>query len=108
MQMAYEAEAPWSELRIDACEPPRRLALSARDESGSWRLELLLTSHGGRTGLRFVQHLDTVEGLGEIGPGWEYYLDRLVASRDGTAMPSFDDYYPAQRDYFAHLRPTPV
>ena len=35
VQMGFEDEAPWLEKRIDACEPPRRLALS--NESGSMR-----------------------------------------------------------------------
>jgi hypothetical protein len=27
----------------------------------------------------------------------------LVAARNGTEAPSFDDYYPAQRDHFESL-----
>jgi uncharacterized protein YndB with AHSA1/START domain len=104
VQMAYEDPAGWMDMRIDACEPPRRLALSARDESGNWLIELLLAERDGITELRFVQHLDTTDGIGEIGPGWEYYLDMLVASRDGTPQPSFDDYYPAMQGYFEGLR----
>jgi uncharacterized protein YndB with AHSA1/START domain len=104
VQMAYENPAGWMDMRIDACEPPRRLALSARDESGTWLIEVLLTERVGVTELRFVQHLETTEGIGEIGPGWEYYLDMLVASRDGTPRPSFDDYFPAMQPYFQALR----
>ena len=104
VQMAYEESAPWTDMRVDACEAPRRLALSASDESGTWRIELLLTERDGGTELRFVQHLDTTEGIGEIGPGWEYYLDMLAASREGAPLPSFDDYYPAMRAYFEGLR----
>ena len=44
-----------------------------------------------------------LEQLGEIGPGWEYYLDQLVASKTGAALPDFNDYYPAQREYYADL-----
>ncbi|PZG14258.1 ATPase [Micromonospora craterilacus] len=106
VQMAFEEGTPWSEVRIDACEPPRRLALSMRDESGDWRMELLLTERGDRTELRFVHHLDDVRGIGEVGPGWEYYLDRLVAAREDAPMPSFDDYYPAMKAYFEGLRAT--
>jgi hypothetical protein len=51
-----------------------------------------------------VQHLDSVDGIAEIGPGWEYYLDMLVAARDGAPLPSFDDYYPAMKPYFDELR----
>ncbi|MHA4814816.1 SRPBCC family protein [Streptomyces aculeolatus] len=107
VQMAYEDGAPWSDLRVDVCEPPRRLAVSMVDESGDWRMEALLAdAEGGGTRLELIHHLTTIAGVGEVGPGWEYYLDLLVAARDGTAdtaAPSFDDYYPAQRDYFTSL-----
>ncbi|MFC4531082.1 SRPBCC family protein [Sphaerisporangium dianthi] len=100
VQMAFEEQAPWFEMRIDACDPPRRLALSTSDASGDWRLELLLSEADGSTELRFVQHLAGEDGVGEIGPGWEYYLDLLVAARDGSPAPDFADYYPSMKDHF--------
>ena len=36
-------------------------------------------------------------------PGWEYYLDLLVAARDGGPTPEWDDYYPAQKGYYEAL-----
>jgi uncharacterized protein YndB with AHSA1/START domain len=103
VQMLFEDGAPSIELRIDACEPPRRLALAGTDEFGSWRIELLLSEAGGSTELRFVQHLADTGEVGEIGPGWEYYLDNLVASRTGSTKPGFGDYYPALKPYFEDL-----
>ncbi|TYB61014.1 SRPBCC family protein [Nonomuraea sp. PA05] len=103
VRLVFEDQQPWYDLRIDACEPPRRLAVSSTDEHGAWRLELLLEEVDGVTELRFVQHLETEEGVGEIGPGWEYYLDLLVASRDGSGGVSFDDYYPSMREYYQSL-----
>jgi uncharacterized protein YndB with AHSA1/START domain len=103
MQMAYEDRAPWFDVLIEVCDPPRRLAVSTIDESGTMRLELLLSHTDGRTELRLVHHLDTTEAIGEMGPGWEYYLDMLVAARDGSPAPSFDDYYPAMKPYFEAL-----
>lgn len=100
VQLAYEEQTPWCDLLIDACEPPRRLALSMTDASGSWRVELLLSESEGSTELRFVHHLTTEDGIGEVGPGWEYYLDMLVAAREGSPTPAFDDYYPAMKPYF--------
>ena len=41
VQMGFEDQAPWLDKRIDACDPPRRLALS--NESGNMRIELLLS-----------------------------------------------------------------
>ncbi|GAA2408155.1 hypothetical protein GCM10010420_40440 [Streptomyces glaucosporus] len=103
VRMAAEDRAPWSDLRIEACQPPRRLAVSMTDESGTWRVELLLSGAGGSTELRLVHHLGTAEGIGEIGPGWEYYLDRLVAARDGLPEPDFAAYFPAMRAHFEEL-----
>jgi uncharacterized protein YndB with AHSA1/START domain len=101
IQMAYEDQAPWLDKRIDACDPPRRLALS--DGSGNGRIELLLSHADGLTELRLVHHLDTADAIGELGPGWEYYLDMLVAARDDLPAPSFDDYYPAMKPYYEAL-----
>ncbi|WP_430783634.1 SRPBCC family protein [Actinoplanes sp. G11-F43] len=103
VQMAYEDGTPWMDLRIDACEPPTRLALTSEDEAGSWRTEILLVESGGGTELSFIHHLDSTGGIGEIGPGWEYYLDMLAASRDGSPRPAFDDYHPAMKDHYEAL-----
>ncbi|AXK34807.1 ATPase [Streptomyces armeniacus] len=127
VQMAFEDGAPWCPMRIDACEPPYRLAVSmpggtdepqeadapqaevadGAGEAESWPMELLLSETDGTTELRLVHHRPTAEGLGEIGPGWEYYLDMLTAARDGAPLPDFDDYYPSQQAYFEALPPTP-
>jgi uncharacterized protein YndB with AHSA1/START domain len=107
VQMAYEDEQPWMEMRIDACEPPRRLALSARDDQNVWRIELRLRHEDGRTDLDLVHHLEPTDDAGQVGgfgPGWEWYLDNLVAAREGTPLPSFDDYYPAMKEYYESLR----
>jgi uncharacterized protein YndB with AHSA1/START domain len=91
------------EMTIDACEAPRHLAVSAVDEWGSWLLEAHLTETDGVTELRFVQHLDEKTDVGSTGPGWEYYLDNLVASRGEGPKPEFADYYPAQKQYYGAL-----
>jgi uncharacterized protein YndB with AHSA1/START domain len=103
-QMMFEEGAAEGDMTIDACAPPHRLAVSTHDESGSWRLEARLAERDGTTELQLVHHLDDGAPIGEIGPGWEYYLDMLVASRDGLAQPDFDDYYPAQKQYYEDLR----
>ncbi|MEU4767443.1 SRPBCC family protein [Actinosynnema sp. NPDC023794] len=103
VQMVFEEQEPWMEVRIDVCDPPRRLAMSMVDEAGTWRMELLLSEVDGVTELSLVHHLSTEEGIGEVGPGWEYYLDMLVASRAGAPLPAFDDYYPSQKEYFDGL-----
>ena len=103
VQMLFEDEEPWMDLRVDACEPPRRLAVSSADESGAWRMEVLLESRGTTTELRLVHHLDSADKIPEAGPGWEYYLDMLTAAFDGTPRPDFADYHPAMTPYFTEL-----
>ena len=102
VRMGFEGEdPPWMPMDIVACEPPRHLAISAVDDHGSWHLELTLEETGGETRLVFVHHLEDPASAENTGPGWEYYLDNLVASRDGTPPPDFNDYYPAQSAHYA-------
>ena len=103
IRMVFEDEAPWVEARIEACEPPSRLALSTVNEHGSWHLELLLSEEDGKTQVRLVHHLESTEQVGEVGAGWEYYLDLLVAARTGAPTPDFADYYPSMKPYFQGL-----
>ncbi|MEU4236991.1 SRPBCC family protein [Actinoplanes sp. NPDC026619] len=104
VQMVHEEGRPWMDMTIDACEPPRRLAISAGEPDSRWLLEMELTETAGVTELRFTQHLTGTEGVGEVGPGWEYYLDGLVAARDDQPMPDFNDYYPSMKGHFESQR----
>jgi len=79
-------------MRIEACEPPHHLAVRALNDFGDWRLEVHLSEKDGVTELRFTQHLDADVNVGDVGPGWEYYLDSLVASRTDDPLPDFNDY----------------
>lgn len=96
-------DAPESDMLIEACEAPRHLAVRTVDEHGTWRLEARLDEEAGGTVLTLVHHLEPGTDVGSIGPGWEFYLDMLVASRNGEPLPDFDDYYPAQKGYYEGL-----
>lgn len=101
VQMAFEEGDAWLQVTITACEPPTRLAVTSVDDWGSWNLEAHLSEEvGGVTELRFVHHLDDATDVGGVGPGWEYYLDNLVAAFEGRPLPSFSDFYPAQKEYY--------
>ena len=40
----------------------------------------------------------------QMGPGWDYYLDRLAAARAGRrAMPEWEHYYPALAEHYQEL-----
>lgn len=104
LQLGFEEGSPWTDVTITECDEPRRLRVLTADEMGSWDLSVDLTAAEGRedrTELRFVMYRVAPDAVGEVGPGWEYYLDQLVASMTGAALPDFDDYFPAQRDYYA-------
>lgn len=92
---------------IHACEPPRRLAVSSQvaTEDGSvqlFHLALDLVRDGGVTTLTFAQSVSDAAMAESMGPGWDYYLDRLVAAESGGDVGSvdFDDYYPAHAGHY--------
>lgn len=106
-RMTAEGEdVPAEDYQIEECIPPVLLRVSTTDEEQRvWRLRLELSETGGVTTLDFAQQLDDPELASSVGPGWEYYLDRLVAAETGQDVGSidFDDYYPAQSDHFRAL-----
>lgn len=102
-RMSFEQGEPEIEMVVDACEGPRHLALHSEDEHGSWHLEVDLAESEGTTELRLTHHLDEKAEPGMVGPGWEYYLDMLVAAHADGPLPSFDDYFPAQQAYYEGL-----
>lgn len=104
IQYTMTLEGPGAEpkpMTIEACERPRRLAVRSVTPYGDLRLELELSEANGTTELRFTHHLEEKTDVGSFGPGWEFYLDALIASREGAGVPDFNDYYPAQKAYFA-------
>jgi uncharacterized protein YndB with AHSA1/START domain len=99
IKMVFEDGGPESVAHIDACEPPRRLALSTQGKYGV-KIEITLTQTGGVTELRFVHHLSDRKLARDFGPGWEYYLDNLVAARASAKLPKFDEYYPSMQVHY--------
>ena len=103
IQMAFEDGKPWLEGTIEECDAPHRLAVRTKSAYGEKLLSMELSEADGTTTLEFVHHQVKRKAIGELGPGWEYYLDMLVAARDGTSRPKFDAYYPAQKQHYTEL-----
>lgn len=101
VQMAFEKGEPWLDATIEACEAPHRYVVIT--SYGPWRLEVRLRQAGDFTELELVHHAIDLEGIGEVGPGWEYYLDNLVAARAGQPLPTFEMYYPGQKAQYLAL-----
>jgi uncharacterized protein YndB with AHSA1/START domain len=86
---------------IDVCEPPTALAVTIATPDGPWPLNLTLTAEGDRTVLRFTHRLNEPYDASGVGPGWQYYLDRLGAVLAGEPVPDdFDAYYPRLADSY--------
>ncbi len=96
-----------STTRSSSATRPRRFAGDTSQGAGAWHLWFELAEQGGTTTLTFGQRLNAGEDIGSIGPGWEYYLDRMVAVHEGrdAATVVWDDYYPALQDDYQALTP---
>ena len=103
LTMLFEKGHPKTNVEIRECDPPHHLAVSTHDDWGEWRLELDLTHADGITEMTFVHHLTDAKTAVDAGPGWDYYLDNLVASQREEPLPKFEDYYPSQKAYYADL-----
>jgi uncharacterized protein YndB with AHSA1/START domain len=101
--MTFEGQEEGDTMTIRVCEPPRRLHLTSQVGEEQWLLELDLTESDGVTTLRFTQPGIAPDQVGEIGPGWDYYLDRLVDVENDVDPAGRDferDYYPATADHY--------
>jgi uncharacterized protein YndB with AHSA1/START domain len=106
VQFAMTAEsedATADDMEIRECDPPRRLAVTSQVGDERWQLELELVERDGVTVLTFT-HPDIDPAVAEsVGPGWEYYLDRLGAVLTGADVVAIDfdrDYYPAMAEHY--------
>jgi uncharacterized protein YndB with AHSA1/START domain len=102
-RMTSKGDAPAEEVEIIECNPPRLLSVKTHTGNQQWQLTVALSETNGVTTLTFTHaDLDPMEAE-SIGPGWEYYLDRLVAAETGgdVAAINFDaDYYPAMLEHY--------
>jgi uncharacterized protein YndB with AHSA1/START domain len=103
-RMLFEGEDHAAEqMEIRVCEPPHRLHLTSRFGEQVWLIELDLTHADGLTTITFSQPGMTRDQVGDVGPGWDYYLDRLVDAETGVdpSLRDFErDYYPATSEHY--------
>ena len=85
--MTAEDGAPGTRIRLEECDPPRRLVVQFLDEM-AWRLEVDLAEDGGTTTLTFTQVFPAGTDVAEFATGWHWYLDRLDAALTGAAVPA--------------------
>ena len=100
--MTARGRGPRRRRRWRSASASRRTGSHLTSQVGedAWLLELDLTDGDGITTLTFSQPSDP-DRSASVGPGWEYYLDRLVDVRD-RGDPSLRDF---ERDYYPAMRP---
>lgn len=104
VRMRFESNEPALRVGIRACDAPNRLVLHVLDEGADWEIAFDLEEDGPEdTVLIFTQVLTERVEIGEIGPGWEYYLDLLIAATEDTEEPSFEHYFPAMSAQYLEM-----
>lgn len=88
-------------IRILLCEPPHRLDVAL---PMGWELSVSLAPHPAGTRVVLTQLLDaaSLPQAGDIGAGWEYYLDRWGRSMEGADPDGVDwaDYHPGLVEHY--------
>ncbi|WP_271982930.1 SRPBCC domain-containing protein [Pseudoclavibacter terrae] len=95
LELVAEEGTPASSATIGRCEAPRVLEVTTEDSAGVWHLQVSLEpagAGGASTRLTF-EHFDVPVGmLTDIRAGWNFYLDTMLAAKDGLEKPVFEDY----------------
>ncbi len=108
MTMVAEEGDATQTVNILQCRAPELVRVEQGPEHQPWILEVHLAEDGHETELTFKQPMDAqfaVTMLADVGPGWEYYFDRLVAAVAGEDADTikWDDYYPSLREPYQSL-----
>jgi uncharacterized protein YndB with AHSA1/START domain len=101
--MTAEGATEPEEMEIRECVPPRVLKVTTHAGEAEWYLDLSLHEQDGVTTLTFAQPDIDPAAADSVGPGWEFYLDRLVAAETGGDVAGIDfdrDYYPAMQEHY--------
>ena len=107
-RMGFEGDnASYEEMEIRECDAPRTLKVTSNVGPYVWYLDVELREADGVTTLAFSQPDVDPEDALSVGPGWEFYLDRLVAAETGGDLAAIDferDYYPARAEHYREQR----
>lgn len=104
LTMTEEEGSEPQPVTILECDPPRRLAVEVQGGAAAgWQLQLDISVRGDGTLLTFNQLIEQGDDITSVGPGWEFYLDRLVAAITGAVPAPWDAYYPGLVGYYSEL-----
>lgn len=71
-----EAARGTQDLVIETCAPPRELVVRLE----TWQVGLTLSHGNSVTTVELAQGIDDADDAEQVGPVWDYYLDRLTAA----------------------------
>ena len=88
-------------VHLRVCEPPHRLDVELASPDGAWPLSVRLAPQDGGCTVQLVHRLVEPYDAGSVGPGWQYYLDRLAAVVTGEPVPTDWEAYAALAPAYA-------
>lgn len=88
--MTAEKEIISEPVKILECDPPNGFVVELGGQDVPWHLSVSLAEADGVTTLTFIHTLADDVDATDVGPGWEFYADRLNASLRDGAMPDWD------------------
>ncbi len=105
--LSAEEGSPTESVEIVDCDQ-RALLLEVRTGQGSesWQLELHIETRDEGSELVFRMPGLDPQMASSVGPGWEFYLDRLVAAvsgKDAVLVVFEPNYYPGLSEYYKTL-----
>ena len=104
LTMTVEEGSPTSTVEVRRCEEPVVVVTTG---PGGWVLTVRVEGDDDdESVISLEQDIPDAESAASIGPGWDFYLDRLVeaeAGRDPDALRFDPDYYPGLAGYYREL-----
>ena len=104
MTMCAEEGSPAETVEVLRCEAPNLVVV--RIGPDGWVVTVRIEGDDDEVTISLEQDIADAESASDIGPGWDFYLDRLVeaeAGRDPEALRFSPDYHPALADHYRAL-----
>ena len=104
MTMCAEEGSPAETVEVLRCEAPNLVVV--RIGPDGWVVTVRIEGDDDEVTISLEQDIADAESASDIGPGWDFYLDRLVeaeAGCDPEALRFSPDYHPALADHYRAL-----